>query len=80
SSGWRRARLSQEEEEAPATCGFFRGARVMKAVGSRAELHRRGRASALPWHNAKAVFGLSGLVVLSWMIGVTIALLALYGK
>lgn len=53
---------------------------MMKAVGSRAELHRRGRASALPWHDAKAVFGLSGLVVLSWMIGVTIALLALYGK
>ena len=53
---------------------------MMKAVGSRGEFDRRGRASALPWHNAKAVFGLSGLVALSWMIGVAIALLALYGK
>ncbi len=52
----------------------------MKAVGSRAELYRRGQASALSWHSAKAVLGLSRLVVLSWMIGVTIALLALYGK
>lgn len=52
----------------------------MKAVRSRAELHRRGQAPALPWHSAKSVLGLSGLVVLSWMIGVTIALLALYGK
>ena len=52
----------------------------MKAVRGRAELHRRERGPVLLWHSAKTVLGLSRLVVLSWMIGVTIAIVMLYGK